>query len=206
VGWDTRQLIGTGDTGEASSPQIAFDLDGNAIAVWHQYDGSRYSIYANKYVSGEGWGTAGRIETDDSGDAFSPQIAFDLNGNAITVWHQYDGSRNNIHANRFAADTGWGTAGRIETDDSGDASSPQVAFDPDGNAVAVWYQYDGSRNNIKANTYVADMGWRAAECIETEDSGNASSPQIAFDPDGNAIAVWYQYDGSRYSIYVNGYR
>jgi hypothetical protein len=206
AGWDTAELIGTGDTGEASSPQIAFDPDGDAIAVWHQYDGSRYSIYGNRYSVGVGWDAAGRIETDDTGDAFSPQIAFDSDGNAIAVWHQYDGSINNIHANRFVAGAGWGMAGLIETDDTGDASSPQVAFDPDGNAVAVWYQYDGSRNNIKANTYVADKGWRAAECIETEDSGNASSPQIAFDPDGNAIAVWYQYDGSRYSIYVNGYR
>jgi len=46
------------------------------------------------------WGTAQKIETD-AGDAGSPQIAVDAGGNAIAVWHQSDGARDNIWANRF---------------------------------------------------------------------------------------------------------
>jgi hypothetical protein len=44
----------------------------------------------------------------------------------------------------------------IETDDAGSANSPQVAVDASGNAVAIWRQSDGARNNIWANHFVED--------------------------------------------------
>jgi hypothetical protein len=47
------------------------------------------------------WGTAELIETDNAGDAYNPQIAFDASGNAIAVWNQTDGTRYNIWANYF---------------------------------------------------------------------------------------------------------
>jgi len=47
------------------------------------------------------WGTAELIETDNAGNARDPQIAYDLSGNAIAVWHQADGTRVSIYANRF---------------------------------------------------------------------------------------------------------
>jgi hypothetical protein len=31
----------------ADTIQVAFDADGNAIAVWYQYDGTWYNIWAN---------------------------------------------------------------------------------------------------------------------------------------------------------------
>ena len=49
----------------------------------------------------EAWGTALLIETDNAGNAENPQIAVDGSGNAITVWQQHDGTRENIWANRF---------------------------------------------------------------------------------------------------------
>jgi hypothetical protein len=48
TGWQEAQLIEDG-TGEARYPQIAMNASGNAIAVWEQYDGSAWSIYANVY-------------------------------------------------------------------------------------------------------------------------------------------------------------
>ncbi len=46
----------------------------------------------------------------------------------------------------------FGTAALIETD-AGNASNPQIAFDANGNALAVWEQSDGTRSNIWANRY-----------------------------------------------------
>ena len=48
---------------------------------------------------------------------------------------------------------GWGTAELIEIDDVGNASSPQVAADSDGNSMAVCQQSDGTVTNIWANRY-----------------------------------------------------
>jgi hypothetical protein len=69
--------------------------------VWHQSDGTRYNIWANRYIPGTGWDTAGLIETDNAGSALYPQIAFDTSGNAIAVWSQSDGTRDNIWADRY---------------------------------------------------------------------------------------------------------
>ena len=82
------------------------------------------------------WSSAGLIETDNAGDAFIPQVTFDWNGNAIAVWYQWDGLRNNIWSNRFTAGTGWGTAELIETDNTGTVSEPAVAVDRSGNAIS----------------------------------------------------------------------
>jgi hypothetical protein len=67
------------------------------LAVWVQSG----SIWSNRYTAGTGWGTAALIETDNADDARAAQIAVDANGNALAVWTQWDGTRNNIWTNRF---------------------------------------------------------------------------------------------------------
>ncbi len=203
-GWSMAEVIENA-SGSATDPQVAVDDSGNAVAVWSQVDGGVYSIYANRYVSGTGWGTAQLIETDDSGDARYPQVAMDDNGNAVVVWQQSDGTRYNIWSNRYVQGTGWGTAQLIETDNAGDAYVPQVAVDGSGNAVAVWYQFDGSNYHIRANRFVPDTGWGSVELIETDDAANALDPQVAMDTGGNAVVVWRQSDGTRYNIWSNRY-
>ena len=153
--WGTGALIETDDAGDARLPQMAIDANGNVLVVWNQSDGTPNNIWANRYTAAtNSWGTATLIETDDAGDALNAQIAIDANGNALAVWQQSDGTRNNIWANRYTAATNsWGTATLIETDDVGDALNAQIAIDANGNALAVWQQSDGTRNNIWANRY-----------------------------------------------------
>jgi hypothetical protein len=151
------------------------------------------------------WGSAELIETDNAGAANYPQIAVDAKGNAIAVWQQSDGTRNNIWANRYVVGTGWGVATLIEKDDAGAARNAQVAVDAKGNAIAVWQQSDGTRDSIWANRYVVGTGWGIATLIEKDDAGAAESPQVAVDSAGNAIAVWKQSDGSSSYILANRY-
>ncbi len=100
TGWGTAALIESA-TGNASVPQISMDAtSGNAVAVWSQWDWTYDSIYANRYTSGTGWGTAGILETA-VGTASVPQISIDASSNAIAVWSQWDGTYYSIWANRF---------------------------------------------------------------------------------------------------------
>lgn len=206
--WATAETIDSNNLGDAYSPQIAVNYDGNAVTVWEQHDGFRYNVWANDFILYEDdaevaeWGIGKAIETYSAGNAESPQIAMDDNGKAVAVWMQYDGSRYNIWANTFdGAD--WGTPELIEAVDTGSAYSPQIAMDNDGNAIAVWMQYDGFRYNIWANNFDDTAVWGTAELIEADDSGNADAPRIAMDDAGNAVVVWMQYDGSQFSIYSN---
>ncbi len=184
--WGSSTLISFG-VSNAGAPQIAIGNDGNALAVWQQSN----SIWANRY-DGTNWRTAQRIETDDSGSARAPQIAMDNRGNALAVWSQSDESRSNsnIWANRFDG-TNWGSAQLIGADDLGDAINPQIAFNGSGSAQAVWAQFDGDHYNIIANQFDG-TSWGTPEPIETSDAGGASNPQIAFDNNGNGLAVWGQ--------------
>lgn len=204
TGWGTAELIETDNAGDAYSPRIAFDANGNAQAVWSQFDGTRSNIMANRYAAGSGWGTATIL--GGALNAATPQIAFDTSGNALAVWVQPDGPRYSIWSSRYTAGTGWGTAALIETDNSGDAGSPRIAFDASGQALAVWGQSDGTRINIWTNRYTAGSGWGTAALIETNNAGDANEPQIALGANGNALAVWYQSDGTRTNVWSNRFQ
>ena len=101
TGWSGPTLIETRD-GNALYSQVAGDPSGNAIAVWTQREGTRDSVWANRFVAGTGWGIAQLLETED-GTVFSPQIAVDGDGNAFAIWMQMlpDGSSSRIYVSRF---------------------------------------------------------------------------------------------------------
>jgi len=180
--------------GDAFFPQVAVDLEGNAIAVWEQKtDGPHFDIWANRYLaSTQKWLDAVRIETEDAGDAERPQIAMDANGNAIAVWVQSGGDRAGIWSNRYVAKAGWRAGAPIGPTGLGSARSPQVATSPDGDAVAVWVQFDGVQDSAYSNRYTASGGWGRSQAIEDDDELRAQGPQVALDFAGNAVAVWSQ--------------
>jgi len=130
--------------GDANAPQIVMDANGNAIAVWEQYDadGITMNIYANRYVAGTGWDDTARLIAADTGKASAPRIAMDSSGNAMVVWSRYDVTYNNIYANRYIAGQGWDDTAQLITTNEGNAYNPQITMNANGNAIAVWEQYD----------------------------------------------------------------
>ncbi len=201
MGWQTAELIEMGD-GDGSDPQVAIGQAGSALAVWREWDGTRINIWANRYISGSGWQTAELIEMSD-GNGSDPQVAIGGDNNALAVWGQWDGIRDNIWANRYVSGLGWQMAEMIEMGD-GNGSDLQVAIGGDNNALAVWRKSDGTKYNIWVNRYVSGSGWGTAELIETDD-GYASDPQVAIGQDGNALVVWGQSDGIRNNIWARRY-
>ena len=204
--WGTAVLVESNDSGDAESAQIAFDTSGDAIAVWEHRDATNLaSIWSNRYTGGS-WGSPELLESN-GGQAFNPQLAIDASGNALAVWYQHDGIRNNIWSNRYTAGSAWGTAALIENDNSDTTSpNPQISMDANGNALAVWHISDGTRHNIWSNRYTAGSGWGTAEMIETDNAGNAYSPQVTIDGNRNGIAVWYQSDGTQDDIWSNRFQ
>ncbi len=254
TGWGIAALLETDNAGSAQAPQIAIYANGDAIAVWTQFDGTYANIMANRYSTGT-WGSTPTVIATGPGGRYNPQlaiasngnafavwstsgsgnnnidtslytagvwgapvaigsdalgysdihnakIAFDGSGNAIAVWRQIAVSGRNVMANRYTPGSGWGTAAAIEWA-GGDADVPQIAFDVSGNALAVWQQTSGfgTNNRIWSNRYTSGTGWGGfPSLIQTDISGgstaNAVTPQIAIDPNGNALAVWVQPDGA----------
>jgi hypothetical protein len=187
------------DTGtDANGPQIALGDDGQAVAVWAQKTGAVFSVFASRRDAANKWVTPDLLETDDAGTVFEPQITLDALGNATAVWEQLNGPpeglRRNVWANRLTGGN-WLGAQKLETDDAGDARSPQVGSDGSGNVIAVWHQFDGTRSNVFSARFDG-VQWRSPELIEQDNAGSTSSAQIAMNPAGRALAVWQQRTGS----------
>jgi len=205
--WGTASRIDSNQMGNSSYPQIAVDPNGNALAVWANFDGTRSSIGSNRYTNAGGWGSSVLIATDTAGAALHSQIACDVSGNAIAVWVQLDGTQYNIWANRFVAGGNWGSPTRIKNDATRDAHLPQIAIDSTGNALAVWGEYGDGFDSIWFNRYTAGAGWgaQAAVEVEIEQPDEAGATKFAFDSNGNALAVWSQPVGARYHIWAKRY-
>jgi len=186
--WQGAEKLET-EEGRAISPQIAFDNNDNAFAVWQQRDSSDiYSIRVSRF-DGTSWGNIEKIETG-AGNSYSPQIAIDTNGNALIVWQQRDANnRGDILSSRFNGSK-WTSAVPIETG-AFDAQSPQIVIDNNGNALAVWRQHDGTRFNVLANRFDGNSWGSNAELIDSKNT-SAQAPQIAIDNNGNAFAIWQQ--------------
>jgi hypothetical protein len=206
TGWGVASLVET-DANDLVAPQVAMDDNGNAIAVWERSDGARSSVWSKRQTPTGEWLELQNVETDDSGNAFLPQVAADAEGNAIAVWQQQtDGTRFDIWSNLYrASPRHWGDAERIEHEDSGNAEKPQIAMDGNGNALAVWVLSGGERAGIWSNRYVANAGWGAAAPIGPTGLGSARSPQVTSNLDGDAVAVWVQFDGVTDSVWSNRY-
>lgn len=200
-GWGSPQLVFSDNTVGAFKPEIAADRRGNAVVVWRQDN----VIGANGYDAVNGWGTASVI-SDNAELAGGAQVAFDNNGNAIAVWRQGEGSGQSIHWRRYSIDGGWDVPGPVL--DNTVVDSPSVAMNDRGDAVAAW-QKSWTDNvtlsvNVRARIYDPATGWGPATMI-SDDTGYAIAPQVAIDPDGNAVAIWTQFNGTNYVAWANRY-
>ena len=101
-------------SGGAGAPQVQVDQEGNALVMWHQIDSDVNSIYFNRFTVRSdtvsvGWGNATWSGTPnpnwqvegETGDALHPQLGIDAQGNALSVWEQFDGGISKIYSNKF---------------------------------------------------------------------------------------------------------
>ena len=210
-GWGTETAI-SGLGYYDGQPKVAMDVNGTAIAVWSQLDSTSYSsLWANRDPAGTGWGTAEVIESLPY-SSLGVKISMDSNGSAVVVWEQED----SIRANRYVPGSGWQGQTRLDGStrldrlppghrDYSEATSPSVAMDAGGNAVAVWVKRpdSGSVYSVWASRFVSGSGWGNPALIESTDAGSAFAPDVGVDAGGNAVAVWSQSNGTLTSAWAN---
>lgn len=171
-------------------PQTVTDVNGNTTAVWEEYDGARFNIWAMRRLAGEGWGIASLLETDNAGDAYSPQVAVDGIGNVTAVWKQSDGKRFSVYANRFVNGVGWEGVKQIEdgTATQVSASAPLVTYDATGYAMVAWQETVGLSTKTWVNHHRGDAGWGLAKQLAVN-AVSANYPHFEFDAAGQITVV-----------------
>jgi len=195
------------DGQNATDPQVAKDNNGNAIIVWHQYDGANGQIFKSEYRSGAWTHPSGLTDniSPDGANAYFPQEAMDDNGNAIIIWVQSDGSNDQVFKSEYRSGVWTHPAGLTDniSPDGQQTNSPQVAMGDNGNAIIVWYQSDGSNDQVFKSEYGA-RAWTHPSSLSdniSPDGQQANSPQVAMDNHGSEIIAWSQSDGSKTQIF-----
>lgn len=197
TGWSQPERVDDAD-GNSGSANIVLTADGNALAVWHQTDENYYTIWSNRYDAETGWQEPNPIATTYEENASAPEIALDSQGNAVATWHQRYEDRYRVAAARYDSESGWGEALLIDNDTTEHAYGPKIGMDQNGNAILVWYGFDGTRHNIYSNRYDIDNGWTDPITINVPNN-NANHPHVTVNDEGEAMAVWYQADSTNTS-------
>ena len=194
--WGEAGFIEAIPTDQASWPEVAVDVRGNAIAVWNVQTAGVYHAWANRYVKGAGWGAARVIDVSGADPAYEPRVALDADGNAIVVWRQVNGSDSRIWATRFSTGYGWGLPRQLAPASVGNQYSQDVAVNARGDAVVAWQEWNTTHLDVWAVRYTAASGWGDPVLVEDEEVGSSWLPKGAVDSEGNVTLVFQQWDAA----------
>lgn len=208
TGWSAAVNIETKDT-TIGEYDLAIDAQKNAIAVWAQIEiAGRISIYANRFTTSGGWGTATLIENAGAvgRQDTSPRIVQLSGGDAEVVWMKTGTNPRGIWHNRFTPASGWGEAAELITDDSTDFTFdfPHVVTSGNGVAYLFWGQADFIDGKwvagLRTKTYAG--GWNQETKIvgTREDSAVVFIPFVKLSTTNKGLIVW---GGNGESILAN---
>ena len=182
---------------DAYDPQVAFDGQGNAIAVWSRFDGTNLIVQAAARAAGGSFGAPQDLSAAGQKAGF-PEVAVDGQGNAIAVWSRFDGTNFIVQAAARAAGGSFGAPQDLSAAGQ-KAGFSQVAVDGQGNAIAVWSRFDGTNFIVQAAARAAGGSFGAPQDLSAAGQ-KAGFSQVAVDGQGNAIAVWHRFDAGTNTI------
>ena len=182
AGWLAPEDLSKDDQPKGS-PQLAADPAGDVIVVWEGKEGETWGIQSAFRPVGGVWEAPRTV----SAEGTDPQVAMDAAGNAVVVWRTSNGSDEVIQSASRPAGGEWGSGVTI-SGKGHDSSSPALAMNARGDAVAVWRVYEeGVSKSVEGAFRMADSAWQVGLAVADQPSGD---PDVAIDGAGNALAVW----------------
>jgi hypothetical protein len=222
VGWELGWTRLDSGTSPPSSPTIAVDSNGNALASWSQ-DGDcctlpTIDLHRACYTAASHYwfGRETYSQRLQYQPAANPNAIFDSAGNLLVIWSEIFEGDYRIMTQRFNRVLGSWEQPQPRSTLPGAALLPMLAASVNnGEAYAVWnytpyYAPLGSGPGaVYGALWDSRAGWGPTERIDrgVDPAGNPNSgvvwanAQIAMAPDGEALAVWSQTDGGVYARY-----
>lgn len=177
-GQSWEELLTVSD-GNSASVDMIVDADGNATAVWLE---NTFVKTSSKTLEGS-WEAVSILSLSGSSD---PCLAVDSSGNVVAVW-----ARNgNIESSTKLSGQAWSSMPDVIGSNS--ATLPKVSIGENGDVIAVWQAVNASINGIYSASKTLAGSWTGAQQISSSDF-HAVRPDIAVEPNGKAIAVWFRY-------------
>lgn len=180
-----------------------------AWQVWDSPDNTGGDIRIARYASASRtWSMARTVVPSGTEEALAFQRIGSHGGQSLLLWTQNDGSRTALRSLRLDDDgIGCDDVRTIDALVGGGAARADLAIDPQGDAIAVWEQFeggradDGSRSNIAFSRFQGATGtWLPAALAEAE-PGSATGPRASVNG-GQALLGWIQSEGGSNRVKV----
>lgn len=187
------------------TPAVAVDAMGNAVLVYRHGTGIRASRYN---AATDTWGAPVGVETRTGGQAYSPQIAVDKNGQWLVIWQQDESM--SLRGLWFSTSTDGATWAAPVAITTASASLPSLAMNKDGAAVAAWYGRDSGSGPFPCTASVRVGGtWTTPTIMKPASTANGFPQQaVAMSGTGEAYVVWQdtgEGTAGQYSIWMRRY-
>lgn len=191
-------------TGDADSPQVEIDKNGNVVSIWRQHENAKansriktniYKLDNSSLLMSDGQWIEAPSYIDNSAQALSNSPILEMNSSGLTiaVWAQKESNDYAIYSNhlRLYQQDDWDWVQPVTLDvNTKILSSPKLGVDNNGDAIAIWLKHDGQINNLWYSRFVGS--WGSASLVERSRLGDVSFPAITFSQDRRALVSWVQ--------------
>lgn len=182
--WMTPVRLSAGDEpGGARSSDVAMDQTSTGLAIWVEGNGGTFTVETSSYSGGTWTPIAPPLDSSPSDDLISVSVAMNGTGKGVAGWMNNDSTE--ARASFFNAGV-WSPFQVIGTGNRG----MEVAYSPNGTAVASWVHFDLGISNLWAN-YFNGTSWIGPTLLD-----NPGFPLFIFPPgvgidgSGNAFVIW----------------
>lgn len=190
-----RNVSEDSSTIDGQNPSVALNESGTAVAAWMSESADSTISYVKVSILpfGGSWSTP-LIISDPEAIVFlstdtKPDVAINESGDIAVIWYRkYPGNIFGIDAATFDAGTAtWSPPVHLQVSSIGDDlnTSPRIAIDENGNAVAIWSFRQG---DVKTAFFTSGSGWGPSEVFSA--NVRRTTPMVVMDPAGNATAAW----------------
>jgi hypothetical protein len=196
----------------ANSPQVIFNSQGDAIVVWASSTGmpgtQTYRVESNVRPAGGSFGLPQELDSAQQSSleqsvSFSPiRLASDKQGNVFAMWSFSSERRGGMvetfssaiktaprpAQGAFSATTTLAAVPPVGKPEF--VRFPDLAADPQGDALVVWEHWTGTSAQVEGKISPAGGPFEAKAESVSPIAEHAERPRLAFDQNGNAVAVW----------------
>jgi hypothetical protein len=186
----TEQLLSAA-TQNATSPDVAIDAQGRATAIWQRSDGTNQIIQSKQSDTDGQFPAAVDPVSNTGSNGASPQVVVDAENTAVAAWT----SGSTVMAASRPSNASFGDPQPISAPDVNTAVPPRLAVDPSGNVLAVWAP-SGADESVRAARRPKGGAFGGVELIPRGAAKFVWGPAVAFDDQGNALALWSGQDSA----------
>jgi uncharacterized protein YlzI (FlbEa/FlbD family) len=188
------------DTQHAAIPQIVAAPNNTLTAIWVRSNGTKNVIQTRTSSdAGATWSAVVDL-SDDTQDAYNPQIVAAPNNTLTAIWRRSNGTKDVIQT-RTSSDAGATWSAVVDlSDDTQSAFDPQIVAAPNNTLTAIWRRSNGTKYVVQTRTS-SDAGATWSAVVDLSDATwSAFIPQIVAAPNNTLTAIWYRSNGTKYVI------